>query len=360
MRGWYTPLPPGYHPMMTVHVLKAILLCVSVAVILSLSGCYYMQAARGQLELMRKREPIAEVVGDPGTPPELVDKLRFVQEARVFSIAELGLPDNKSYQTYSDLEREYVVWNIFAAPEFSLTPKQWCYPVAGCVSYRGYFKKEAAMSEASKLDKAGLDVYLGGVSAYSTLGKFSDPVLSTMMRWDDVQIASVLFHELAHQVLYIKGDTGFNESFATAVEEAGVERFLLSKGMTEALSNHEDRKALRRRLMQLMSDARVDLRALYAETTGESEKRQRKQRRIEQLSDALRVELQESGRDPAGWLGQELNNARIASLALYEGRLPQFRIMLDQCHDDLACFYDEARRVSKLKQVARDDYLDSL
>ncbi len=342
------------------RVLKLLLAAVIAAAILSIPGCYYLQAARGQLDVMRKREPIVEIVGDPETPPELADRLRLVQEARLFSIAELGLPDNKSYQTYSDIERDYVVWNVFAAPEFSLTPKQWCYPVAGCVSYRGYFNKDAAEHEAAKLEAAGFDVHLGGVAAYSTLGRFSDPVLSTMMRWDDVQLASVLFHELAHQMLYIKGDTGFNESFATAVEEAGIERFLLSKGMHDALATYMDRKALRRRLMQLMSEARADLRALYAEETGEDDKRQRKQRRIDGLSEALRVALQESGRDAAGWLGQALNNAGIASLTLYEGRLPEFRIMLDRCHDDLACFYDEARRVSQLKQTARDDYLDSL
>ena len=167
-------MPPGYHPMMTVHVLKAILLCVSVAVILSLPGCYYMQAARGQLEVLRKREPIVEVIGDPQTSPELADRLRLVQEARVFSITELGLPDNKSYQTYSDLEREYVVWNVFAAPEFSLTPKQWCYPVAGCVSYRGYFKEETAMNEASKLGKAGFDVYIDENEIIASKGGYSE------------------------------------------------------------------------------------------------------------------------------------------------------------------------------------------
>ena len=360
MQGWYTPLASGYHSMMTVHVPKLLLLAVIAAALLSIPGCYYMQAAGGQLEVMRKREPIAEIIGDPQTPPELAERLRLVQEAREFSIAELGLPDNKSYQTYSDIERDYVVWNIFAAPEFSLTPKQWCYPVAGCVSYRGYFKKAAAEHAASKLEKAGFDVHLGGVSAYSTLGRFSDPVLSTMLRWDDVQLTSVLFHELAHQLLYIKGDTGFNESFATAVEEAGVERFLISKGMTDAFRTYEDGKALRRRLMRLMSEARADLGVLYAADTGDSDKRRRKQQRIAQLGEALRDELQASGRDPAGWLGQALNNARIASLTLYEGRLPEFRIMLDRCQDDLACFYDEARRVSKLEQAARDDYLDNL
>ena len=341
--------------MMTTKILNAFQLAIAVLVCFTVTGCYYLQAASGQLEVMRKREPIAEIVADPQTPPELADRLRFVQEAREFSIAELGLPDNKSYQTYSDLERDFVVWNVFAVPEFSLTPKQWCYPVAGCVSYRGYFKKEAAIRAASKLDTAGYDVYLGGVSAYSTLGRFSDPVLSTMMRWDDVQMASVLFHELAHQLLYVKGDTGFNESFATAVEEVGIERFLLSKGMSDALQAYEEGKGLRRRLMKIMSAARIDLSNWYAQDMSDDDKRVGKQSRIAQLREALDVELQASGRTSSTWPGVPLNNARIASLALYEGRLPEFWLMLERCDDDLECFYDEARRVSRLDQSARDE-----
>lgn len=355
MRGWYTPLASGYHSMMMTKVLHALQLAIVVLVCFTVSGCYYLQAASGQLEVMRKREPIDEIVADPQTPPELADRLRFVQEAREFSIAELGLPDNKSYQSYSDLERDFVVWNVFAVPEFSLTPKQWCYPVAGCVSYRGYFKKEAAIREASKLDAAGYDVYLGGVSAYSTLGKFSDPVLSTMMHWDDVQMASVLFHELAHQLLYVKGDTGFNESFATAVEEVAIERFLLSKGMSDALQVYEDNKGLRRRLMKIMSAARTELSNWYAQDMSDDDKREGKQSRIEQLRETLDVELKTSGRTSSSWPGEPLNNARIASLALYEGQLPEFRLMLERCDDDLECFYDEARRLSKLDPSARDE-----
>lgn len=355
MRGWYTPLASGYHSIMTTKILNALQLAIAVLVCLTVTGCYYMQAVSGQLEVMRKREPIDEIVADPRTPPELADRLRFVQEAREFSIARLGLPDNKSYQTYSDLERDFVVWNVFAVPEFSLTPKQWCYPVAGCVSYRGYFRKEAAVRAASKFDKAGYDVYLGGVSAYSTLGKFSDPVLSTMLHWDDVQMASVLFHELAHQLLYVKGDTGFNESFATAVEEVGIERFLLSKHMLDALQVYKDRKGLRRRLMKIMNAARIDLSNWYAQDMSDDDKRKGKRSRIELLQEALDIEFKNSGRMSSSWPGEPLNNARIASLALYEGRLPEFLLMLEQCDDDLECFYDEARRVSRLDQSARDE-----
>ncbi len=183
-----------------------------------LGGCYYMQAAAGQWEVIRNREPVADVINDADTPSELVERLRIVDAARDYSIEQLGLPDNKSYRSYTDLERDFVVWNVFAAPEFSLQPKRWCFPVAGCVSYRGYFKKESAIRESERLADKGFDVAVGGVVAYSTLGKFSDPLLNTMMRWDDVRLVAVLFHELAHQVVYVKGDSGFNESFATAVE----------------------------------------------------------------------------------------------------------------------------------------------
>jgi len=327
---------------------------------LTLSGCYYMQAASGQLEVLRKREAIADVIGDPQTPPELAERLRLVQEAREYSIAELGLPDNKSYQTYSDLQRDYVVWNVFAAPEFSLKPKTWCYPVAGCVSYRGYFKEGAATQQAQKLEDDGYDIHVGGVSAYSTLGKFNDPVLSTMMRWDDVQLVSVLFHELAHQLLYVKGDSGFNESFATAVEEFGIERFLQSKTMSESFAIYEEGKEVRREVTQLIAVAQSDLKVLYEQDIEDDDKRRLKQHRIDQLTSELRETLEAMGRDASSWLQKPLNNARISSQTLYEGRLPEFRVMLERCEDDIECFYAEARRVAKLKKPERDEYLDRL
>ena len=328
--------------------------------LLLLSSCYYTQALRGQLEVMGKREPIDRILADPDTPEELSRRLELVADARAFAITELGLPDNGSYTTYADLERDFVVWNVFATPEFSLRPRQWCYPIVGCVAYRGYFRAAAAESTAQRLEDAGYDVHLGGVSAYSTLGRFEDPILNTMMRWDDVQLVSVLFHELAHQVLYIKGDTAYNESFATAVEEIGVERYLSYRGMEGAFESYEERKALRRRLMALVDAARGDLETYYAETIDDDEKRLLKEHRLEILTFELRAELERSGRDADAFLARPFNNARIVSFVLYEGHLPAFRRLLENCGGELSCFYDEAKRISELEPAARDAALDGL
>jgi len=326
----------------------------------ALSGCYYAQAARGQLEVLNKREPIAEIVGDPATDAALAERLRFVQRARRFSIDSLGLPDNRSYQSYSDLERDFVVWNVFAAEEFSLSPRQWCYPVVGCVSYRGYFREAAARREAEKLEARGLDVYMGGVAAYSTLGKFDDPVLNTMMRWDDVQLASVLFHELAHQVLYVKDDTAFNESFATAVEEFGIERFLRAEEMEAEFERYEKSKAFRREMMTLAGAARKELQALFDEELALADKRARKTALYSQLETDLKQLYRDNDREAGSWLSAPLNNARLAPFALYEGRLPEFRVLLERCGDQLPCFYEEALRLAELRKSERDAYLDAL
>ncbi len=228
----------------TTEIPEWLKLCVLLALCAPVSGCYYLQAAAGQWQVMQKREPITDVIGSEDTPEELKNRLRLVQAARQFSVDELLLPDNDSYRSYADIERDFVVWNVFAAPEFSLQAKRWCFPVAGCVSYRGYFSRDAAQKAARRLQEDGFDVFVGGVSAYSTLGNFSDPVLSSMMRWDDIRLVGVLFHELAHQVLYVKGDTGFNESFATAVEEQGIERWLRSRGEEDDIAIYQERRAL--------------------------------------------------------------------------------------------------------------------
>lgn len=308
-----------------------------------LSGCYYLQAAKGQWDLTRKREPIAEVLASEDTSPELAARLRLVQEARQFSIDELGLPDNDSYQTYADIERDYVVWNVFAAPEFSMVPRTWCFPVAGCVSYRGYFAKEDAERQARRLADKGFDVAIGGVAAYSTLGKFDDPLLSTMMSWDDTRLVGVLFHELAHQVLYVKGDSGFNESFATAVEEFGVRQWLETHKNAGEVEKYVQRRQLRQDLMALVADARDTLQAVYESAVSDDEKREIKSKRLARLAADVAALLEASGRDPGGWLSGELNNARLVSMTLYEGRLPEFRALLDQCEQRIECFYAKAR-----------------
>jgi len=324
------------------------------------SGCYYMQAATGHWEVMRKSEPITELIGEADTPQELADRLRLVQAARRFSIEELGLPDNDSYRNYADIERDFVVWNVFAAPEFSLEPRQWCFPVAGCVSYRGYFSRDAAMRESERLAEDGYDVALGGVSAYSTLGKFSDPVLSSMLRWDDIQLVGVLFHELAHQVLYIKGDSGFNESFATAVEEFGLERWLRTNGRSEDIEVYRQRRQVRQDLMALVADARADLRAYFGAPMNDDEKRRLKSARLERLAADISAELARSGRESSFWLSGELNNARLASMTLYEGRLPSFRSLLAQCERDIRCFLARAKTLSQLETAERNASLDAL
>ena len=312
----------------------------------SLSGCYYLQAAKGQIELTRKREPISAVLEDDSTPLKLASRLRLVQEARQFSIEALGLPDNDSYRSYADIERDYVVWNVFAAPEFSLQPRTWCFPVAGCVAYRGYFSEEAAQRKARRLAAQGFDVATSGVAAYSTLGKLEDPVLSSMMKWDDVQLVAVLLHELAHQVLYVKGDSEFNESFATAVEEFGVHRWLETRGSADEIQRYESARQLRGALMSEFAAARRDLEGLYATDSPADAMRRQKNERLSALRDRVTAILEKSGRDPGAWPGGEFNNARLASMALYEGRLPEFRAILTRCEQRIECFYAEARKLA--------------
>jgi len=313
-----------------------------------LTGCYYMQAASGQWEVMRKREPIDEVIEDPDTSPELAARLHLLHEARDFSVTALGLPDNKSYRTYADLERDYVVWNVFAAPEFSLTPKQWCFPVAGCVSYRGYFSKDDAMRASERLSDDGFDVAVGGVAAYSTLGNFSDPILSTMMHWDDTDLVAVLFHELAHQVVYVKDDSAFNESFATAVEEIGVKLWLESRGEEEKMADYVAGRELQQRLLQLVAVARSGLQEVYESDVDVVYKRALKSERLKTLAEDVAAELQRSGRNGSGWLNGELNNARLISMTLYEGRLPSFRALYLKCKKSLQCFYTEANNLAAM------------
>lgn len=319
-----------------------------------------MQAATGQWSVLQKSEPISDVIAEHDTPEELAARLRLIQAARQFSVDELGLPDNASYRKYANIGREFVIWNVFAAPEFSLQPKQWCFPVAGCVSYRGYFSKDAATRAAQRLARDGYDVAVGGVSAYSTLGKFDDPVLSSMMRWNDVQLVGTLFHELAHQVLYIKGDTGFNESFATAVEEFGLERWLDSNGQSEEMTAYRQRQEYRTQIMALVAHAREDLRVLFEARISDEEKRRLKSARLDRLVSDVKAEVKRLGREPPTWLNGDLNNARLVPMTLYQGRLPAFRVMLADCERNLRCFYTMAEELSKLDKTTRDARLDAL
>jgi predicted aminopeptidase len=343
-----------------VRIRHRIVVATAIAVQLQLAGCYYLQAAQGQLDVLARRDPIPELLADPSTPAGLAERLRLVQDARDFSIAELGMPDNGSYRSYADVEREYVLWSIFATPELSLDPVNWCYPIVGCVSYRGFFRYEAAQREAQRFLERGFDVYVGGIPAYSTLGRFDDPVLNTMLGWDELQLVSTVFHELAHQVLYIPDDTGFNESFASAVEEFSVERFLTARGADLAIAEYRQRLRLRQELAELITAARDDLGVYFAETLDDDEKRLLKEDRFGQLLGDIRDLFESHDADVTLLLQEPWNNARLLTFNLYEGYLPAFRQLYQQCERDLECFYNAANEAAELERDARELYLEEL
>lgn len=327
---------------------------------LLLEGCYYMQAIRGHSDLMGRRRPVAEVIEDDSSPQELRARLALVRTARDFAVTDLLLPDNDSYRSYADLERDYVVWNVFAAPEFSLQPKTWCYPVAGCVAYRGYFNEGAARKLESKLIDEGFDVAVGGVSAYSTLGRFADPVLNTMMRWSDVDLVSTMFHELAHQKIYIKGDSAFNESFATAVADIGVDRWLNRTGELDRLQVYHQRKNLRQSMVALVRETRLALDALYGSELAADDMRRQKADLLDDLSARAERVIEEDGGGARNWLAAPLNNARLVSTNLYEGRVAAFRAFYTACDEALDCFYERAIEVSQLEDLERNKLMDEL
>jgi predicted aminopeptidase len=250
--------------------MKALRALAIVGAAVALSGCgaadtadYYWQSASGQLDIMARAKPIDVVIGE-SPDPALKQRLLRVQEIRAFASRELGLPANASYTRYADLERPFVVWNVFAAPELSLKGRQWCFPIAGCVSYRGYFSEKEARAEAARLAAQGDDVWVAGVPAYSTLGYFDDPVLSTFVRWPELEVARMVFHELAHQVVYVKDDSQFNESFAVAVEDAGVRRWIAAQADPRLIAQYERTGRLRDAFRDLTRDARRDLAQVYA------------------------------------------------------------------------------------------------
>ena len=329
-------------------------------------GCssieYYAQAVSGQFEVMWLSEPIEERLQETGTPPPLREKLKRVLAIRDFASRELALPDNDSYRRYADLKRPFVLWNVFAAPEFSVTPVLSCFPVAGCVSYRGFYSEESARKHADALAKAGDDVYLGGVSAYSTLGWFSDPVLSTFVNYPEPEVARILFHELAHQEVYVKGDTVFNESFAVAVEEEGLRRWLEREGTPQLRAAYADSRRRQAEFAALVLKYRARLAEFYAQPLAAEEKRQGKQRLFAEMRGEYEA-LKASWGGFTGFdrlLSRGLNNAFLVSIASYTELLPAFRALLARDEGDLPAFYRDVKELSKLDKPERDAKLAEL
>jgi len=337
-----------------VRRIRAALLLVLAAT--PLAGCYLLQSAEGQLSLMARREPIAQVIHRPATPPKLRAQLEEVTAIRDFASRELGLPDNGSYRSYADVGRPYVVWNVVAAPEFSLDAKQWCFPIVGCVAYRGYFALERARAFAAQLQAKHFDVSVGGVAAYSTLGHFDDPILNTMLGWDDVELAAIMFHELTHQLLYVAGDASFNEALATTVEEEGVRRWLLAQGRTADLTRHEREEAQYIEVINLLRRTSDQLRQVYAAKAEPAVMRERKQTAFTSLREEYgRLESAWGGHAPFdAWFRGDLNNANMVSIATYYDCVPGFRRELAAAGGDLGVFYQRVRALSKRDRSARD------
>ena len=329
-----------------------------------LNGCaslsYYGQLAQGQLRLLNARVPVAEVVADPARDPTLRAHLAQSQKARAFASEQLHLPDNQSYRLYADIGRPFVVWNVFATPEFSLSPQNHCFPIAGCVAYRGYYSQSGARGEAALLARQGLDVSIGGVEAYSTLGWFNDPILSSMLGWGDERLATLIFHELAHQRVYVKDDTSFNESFASFVEQEGTRQWRSARGLAPA-GDAQGRQ--REQFIALVLDSRARLERLYASPLSAEAMRQGKAAEFERLRREYRHlrEHQWAGSkryDP--WVNAPLNNARLLPFGLYDQWVPAFAALFQQAQGDWPAFYRAVQTLGALPAQARQQRLEGL
>jgi predicted aminopeptidase len=330
-------------------------------------GCspiqYYAQAIGGHFAVMSASRPIDEHLQSSEATPQLKARLLRVLAMREFASKSLGLPDNGSYRFYADIKRPYVVWNVFAAEEFSIKPKESCFPIVGCVAYRGFYGEEAAKAHGEQFRHNGLDVFVYGVTAYSTLGWFDDPVLNTFVGSSETELARIIFHELAHQVVYTRGDTVFNESFAVAVEEEGVRRWLAAEGREKELTAYhaarkrrEDFVALVGRYQKLLGDA-------YAAATPAETKRADKTR----LFAAMRADYEQMKTQAWGgfagydrWFTQDLNNAHLASVATYGDLVPAFQALLAKVGGDLPAFYREVKALAALPRAERHARLGAL
>lgn len=335
------------------------------AILLSaLQGCtdisYYTQSLNGHIKIVSARQPVEKLIGDPSRPYALRAQMALASEIRRFATDELALPDNSSYRSYVDTRRDFVTYAVFAAPEFSLNARTWCFPVFGCVPYRGYFSEKAATEFAAETRRQGLDVHVAGITAYSTLGWFSDPLLNTMFRHDETFLAGLVFHELAHQRVYVPGDSAFNEAFAVAVETTGVRKWLKARADRAALLRYEASQKRAGDFLALVSEARNELSAVYGGSGGEEQKRAAKAAAIENLRLRYRRMRDEHWGGYAGydaWFDGPINNAKLAATAVYKELVPSFVRLFEACSGDHEDFYEAVRRLGALDKARRLEVL---
>lgn len=344
---------------------KAVMTLLAATAVFTSSACstisYYSQAVGGHLKLMSARESIDKVLADESTSEELREKLQTLLDAREFAVQHLGLPDNDSYSTFVETGRTAVTWNVVAAGEFSVSPETWCFPVAGCVSYRGYFDKADADAYAAGLAKENFDVTVGGASAYSTLGWFDDPVLDTMLRGSDTRYVSTLFHELAHQTLYVKDDSSFNEAYATFVEQVGMRKWLEHRGQSERIEQYDASLKHSEDFVNLLNFTRGKLQEVFAKELDEQTMRAEKTAVFDQMRENYENLKEDwggfSGYD--NWFKRDLNNARLVSVSTYRRYVPAFQAMYIQAEENLQKFYEIAKIAAELPGEERKEHMQA-
>ncbi|HEX6614439.1 MAG TPA: aminopeptidase [Rhodanobacteraceae bacterium] len=325
------------------------------------AGCstlgYYAHVTAGEMRVLHARKPIGRVIVDPQTTPALRARLQLAQRARAFASDALKLPRNRSFTTYADIDRPFVTWNVFATPALSVRPIEHCFPFTGCVAYQGFFDHDRARALADKLREQGDDVWIGGVTEYSTLGHFADPLLSTMDDWSDDEMIGTIFHELAHQQVYVKGDTEFDESFATFVQREGLREWHAANHLPPPDPAAAQRK---HQFTALVLDTRERLKALYARDLAEATKLQRKQEIFEQLRaeyGRLRDTQWHGKGEYDHWFAEPLNNARLVPFGLYERAVPAFATLFKRCDGDWNRFYAAVRKMGREPAQQREAFL---
>jgi predicted aminopeptidase len=349
--------------------------------LLAMAGCktigFYAQAAKGQYEMIAHQKPVEKILSDTNTPAELQRQLRLLNSFRAFAEQELKLPVDGHYRKYVDVHRPFVVWNVEAAPEFSMEPKTWWYPMLGSLSYRGYFAKSGATNYAAALRKKGFDVYVGGVQAYSTLGWFKDPILNTFIFNDESDLAEVIFHELAHQRAFARGDTDFNEAFATTVGQEGARRWLRNKSEPEKYDAYLAEVKRTREFAALVTTARLKLEAIYGdEREDDKVKATRRKRDVpaeelrreklavlnQLLADYQKLKASWGGSTQyESWFAREVNNAQLNSVATYYDLVPGFEYLLTTLNGgNLEKFYAATDGLVKMSKTERHEKLHIL
>lgn len=325
-----------------------------------LVGCesvsFYSQAIAGQLSILTKRTSIKKLLAQGQHSEAEAQRFGLIEDMLQFAAQELQLPVEKTFSTYVDLQRDYVVWNVFAAPTYSVEPYEWCYPIAGCANYRGYFSEHKARAYANKLAARGFDTYVAGVKAYSTLGWFNDPILNTFMSYSDARLAGLIFHELAHKVVYIPGDTDFNESFARTVEIAGVKRWLAARDSEQLFAAFQQRQQVHEQFVGLVKTLRENVQEAYEAAESDADKKNSKTQLFAEfeLEFAEFVQQYPAAKRYQFWVAQAANNAKLVPISSYNRWVPAFESLLQR---DMTDFFEQCRQLAKQDKEERDSFL---